>query len=103
LKRVGEERADWVIGLMADQGSKLMESAWKETMAFDSRRRLIEIKCPTLVVAASQDQAVPIHNAKMLHDGIADSRIVMIDSADHALIWTHSEELVRVTDEFLIA
>ncbi|WP_089006437.1 alpha/beta fold hydrolase [Micromonospora viridifaciens] len=76
-------------------------SAWKQTMAFDSRRRLAEIVCPTLIIAASNDQAVPIHHAKMLHDGIAGSQLVIIDDAGHALIWTHSDEFERVTDDFL--
>lgn len=70
-------------------------------MAFDSRRRLAEIACPTLIVAGSSDQAVPVHHARMLHDGIPGSQLVMIDGADHALIWTHPGELVRVVDEFL--
>ena len=100
-KQLGKEGADWLAGLMADQDRKLMVSAWTETMAFDSRRRLAEIGCPTLVVAASNDQAVPIHHAKMLHDGIRGSQLVIIDGADHTLIWTHSDELMRVTDEFL--
>jgi pimeloyl-ACP methyl ester carboxylesterase len=100
-KHLSKERADWLVGIMADQDQKLMMSAWREAMAFDSRRRLGEIKCPTLVVAGSNDQAVPIHHAKMLHDGIAGSQLVVIDGADHALIWTHPDEFVRVTDEFL--
>ena len=75
--------------------------AWKEAMAFDNRRRVAEIRCPTLIIAGSNDDAVPIHHAKMLHDGIAGSRLVIIDCADHALIWTHAAELVRVTEEFL--
>lgn len=100
-KQLGKERADWLAGLIADQDRTLMVQAWRETMAFDSRRRLADIRCPTLVVAASNDQAVPIHHAKMLHDGIPGSQLVIIDGADHALIWTHSDELMRVTDEFL--
>ncbi len=99
--QLGKKRADWLAGLMADQDRRLMVSAWRETMAFDSRRRLAEITCPTLVVAASDDQAVPIHHAKMLHDGITGSQLVIVDGADHALIWTHSDEFVRVVDEFL--
>ena len=78
-----------------------MVSAWRAAMAFDSRRRLTEIKCPTLIVAASNDQAVPLHHAKMLHDGIAGSRLVIVDGADHALIWARSNELVTVVDQFL--
>jgi len=101
LKQVGRDRANWIIGLIADQDRELMVTAWKQTMAFDSRRRLAEIKCPTLVVAAANDQAAPIHHAKMLHNGIAGSRLVIIDDADHALIWARPDELVRVTGEFL--
>jgi hypothetical protein len=26
---------------------------------------------------------------------------LLIDAADHALIWTHPDEVVRVTEEFL--
>ncbi len=61
--------------------------------SFDSRRRLAEIACPTLVVAAANDQAVPIHHANMLHNGIPGSRLVLIDAAYHALIWTHPDEV----------
>lgn len=100
-KRLTRESRDWLVGLIADQDPGLMVSAWKETLAFDSRRRLVEIGCPTLIVAASNDQAVPIHHAKMLHQGIAGSQLVIIDGADHALIWTHADALTRVTEEFL--
>ena len=89
MKQLNKEHADWLAGVIADQDPKVMVSAWRETMAFDSRRRLAEIRCPTLVVAASNDQAVPIHYAKMLHDGISGSQLVIIDGADHTLIWTH--------------
>src|SRR6266542_1990804 len=99
--QLDKERADWLAGLIADQDRTLMLTAWRETMAFDSRRRLAEIRCPTLVIAGSNDRGVPIHHAKMLHDGIPGSQLVMIEGADHALIWTHTDEFMRVTDEFL--
>ena len=101
MLQVDRERARWLADLMAGQDRTLMLTAWKETMAFDSRKRLAEIRCPTLVIAGSNDQGVPIHHAKMLHDGIHGSQLVIIDGADHALIWTHTDELVRVTEEFL--
>jgi 3-oxoadipate enol-lactonase len=101
LKQLAEERADWVIDRMADQDCRLMVRAWRAAMTFDSRPRLAEIKCPTLVVAASNDEAVPMHHAKMLHDGIAGSQLVIIDGADHTLIWADPNELTRVVDKFL--
>jgi 3-oxoadipate enol-lactonase len=101
LGQVDKKQADWIVNLIADQDSSLMVSAWREAMAFDSRSRLREIMCPTLIVAGARDTAVPMHHATMLHDGIAGSRMVVVDGADHALVWTHPNELVRVTEEFL--
>ncbi len=78
-----------------------MTAAWRAVMVFDSRQCLAEIKCPTLIIAGSNDEAVPIHHAKMLHGRIAGSQLAVIDSADHALIWARPDELVRAVDKFL--
>jgi len=102
-QELDKERAAWLVDLMANQDRRLMAAAWKATMAFDSRRRLAEIACPTLIVAGSIDRAVPPHHARMLHAGIRDSRLVVVEGAGHTLIWTHPEELVRVTEDFLAA
>jgi pimeloyl-ACP methyl ester carboxylesterase len=101
LQQVAKDRAAWIVGLIANQDDKLMATAWREAMAFDSRQRLTEIKCPTLVVTGSNDQAVPIHHAKMLHQGIVGSELVVVEHADHALIWTHPDELAGVIARFV--
>jgi pimeloyl-ACP methyl ester carboxylesterase len=100
-KGLSKERATWLASIMATQNQELMVSAWREAMAFDSRHRLTEIRCPALIIAGSNDDAVPIHHAEMLHNSIAGSQLVIIDGADHALIWTHANELTQVTDDFL--
>jgi pimeloyl-ACP methyl ester carboxylesterase len=101
LKRVPPDRARWVGDLIADQNRDLMIAAWKAGMAFDSRRRLSEIRCPTLIVAGSDDTAVPAHHAQMLHEGIAGSTLAVIDGADHALIWARTDDFVRLVDQFV--
>jgi len=101
-KELTKERSDWLIALMASQNRNLMLLAWNETMAFDSRQRLSQIKCPTLVVAGSNDKAVPPHHANMLRDRISASHLAIVDGAGHALIWTHPEEFVRLTEEFFL-
>jgi 3-oxoadipate enol-lactonase len=100
-KELDKERADWLAGLMGGQDRKLMVAAWQKTMSFDSRKRLAEIACPTLVIAGSRDQAVPIHHAKMLHDRIAGSQLVVVNGAGHTLIWTNPDEFVHLVEEFL--
>ena len=100
-KELDKAGAAWLIGLIANQDRTLMIAAWEETMAFDSRQRIAEITCPTLIVAGSQDRAVPMHHAQMLHEGTRGSKLVVIPGAGHTLIWTHPDELVRVTEGFL--
>jgi 3-oxoadipate enol-lactonase len=41
--------------------------------------------------------AVPL---ALPHEGIGGSSLVIIDAADHALIWTHTDELWRMVGEF---
>jgi 3-oxoadipate enol-lactonase len=102
-QELSNERAAWLVNLMANQERKLMAAAWRETMAFDSRQRLAEIACPTLIVAGSNDRAVPLHHAQMLYTGISGSKLIVIEGAGHTLIWTHPDEFVRVTEDFLTA
>jgi 3-oxoadipate enol-lactonase len=101
LKRVDAGRAGDVVRLIADQDADLMIAAWRAAMAFDSPDRLSAIACPTLVIAGSEDTAVPFHHARMLHDGIPASRLVVIERADHALIWARPDDFTRAVAAFL--
>lgn len=101
LDGLSHQHTSLLASLVAQQDRDLMLTAWKEAMRFDSRRRLGELRCPTLVLAGSTDTAVPMHHAQRLHEGIAGSRLVVVDGAGHGLIWTHVHEFSRVVDEFL--
>jgi pimeloyl-ACP methyl ester carboxylesterase len=101
LKQVPAQRAEWVVNLIAAQDPALMIAVWKAAMAFDSRRRLGTMKCPTLIIAGAKDEGVPMHHAKMLQDGIAGSTLAVIENADHALIWACPNELLGAVDKFL--
>jgi pimeloyl-ACP methyl ester carboxylesterase len=103
LKQVAKDKGAWVTGIIGSQNKDLMLQAWKEAIAFDSRRRLPEIKRPTLIIAGTADDAVAVHHARMLHAGIPDSTLVIIEGAGHALIWSHPEQLSRVASRFLVA
>jgi pimeloyl-ACP methyl ester carboxylesterase len=101
LKQVSRERVALVARVIASQDRRVMVAAWRAAMAFDSRPRLAEIRCPTLIVAGSSDAAVPLHHAHMLQAGISGARLVVIDGADHALLWVRPEQFVTIIREFL--
>jgi pimeloyl-ACP methyl ester carboxylesterase len=96
-----DDHKAWLAGLIAKQDRDLMVTAWRESMKFDSRKRLTEIHCRTLVLAGGADTAVPAHHAETLQSGIAGSRLVTIQGAGHGLIWTHTDDFLRVVDQFL--
>ena len=100
-KQLSKERADWLSGLIAGQDMQLMLPALREAVIeFDSRRRLAEIKCPTLIVVGSLDHG-DVRQAKMMHDGITGSQLTIMGNADHALIWAHTDEFMHIVEEFL--
>ncbi len=90
------EQALWVRGLMASNGRGAMRSAVRGMLAFDSGPWLAELKVPTLVIAGSDDTAVPRYHYDMLVKGIAGACGRIIDRAEHTLIWTHTGELAQI-------
>lgn len=100
-KHLSRQRAHWLAEMMGNQDQRLMLFAWEAAMAFDGRPRLPEIRALTLVISGSNDKAVPIHHANMLHERIPHSQLVIIEGADHALIWTDADKLVSITKAFL--
>jgi pimeloyl-ACP methyl ester carboxylesterase len=105
LKHIPSEKAAWVADLIARtwgaSDPRTIALMWREAMAFDSRSRLHEIGCPTLIIAGAKDDAVPIHHANMLHDGITESELVVIAGADHALLWAHTDRWLETVCAFL--
>jgi 3-oxoadipate enol-lactonase len=105
LRSVPKERTAWVSDLVArtwgESDPRSIALAWKEAMAFDSRSRLSEIKCPTLIIAGSEDNAVPLHHAMMLHNGICGSKLAVMAGTDHALLWARPDQWLAEVCEFL--
>lgn len=78
-----------------------MFEATKAMRSFDSRARLGDIRCPTLIVAGANDSAVPLHHAKLLAQGISGANLHVVPNAGHEMIFTHAQELVDIVQVFL--
>jgi pimeloyl-ACP methyl ester carboxylesterase len=78
-----------------------MVAAVEAMKAFDSCPWLQQIACPTLVIAGTEDTAVPLAHAHMLAQGIPGTQLRVVDGAGHTLIWTHTDIFVQVVEAFL--
>jgi pimeloyl-ACP methyl ester carboxylesterase len=67
----------------------------------DSRPRLGEIRCPTLVVAARDDAIMPLEVLEELAHGIPAARLVVIDDCGHASALEQPEAVTDALHEWL--
>ena len=84
--RAEHERTRWLVG----------SAGCSRPVAPESPR------CPSLVIAGSKDNTVPMHHALMLHTGTAGSKLV-VEGADHAVMWAKPDEWWQRVTEFLNA
>ena len=53
-------------------------------LAFDVRRRLTEVRCPTLVVAGDRDMTVPLAAKTLLQRSIPGAELLVVPDSGHA-------------------
>ena len=51
--------------------------------SFDVRRRLGEVRCPTLVVAGDRDTTVPLTSKRLLQQSIPGAELIVVDESGH--------------------
>jgi sigma-B regulation protein RsbQ len=67
----------------------------------DHREDMAKVSCPTLILQAGHDAAVPPEVAQFLHDAIRDSRLVHLDATGHLPHASAPGEVVAAIREFL--
>jgi 3-oxoadipate enol-lactonase len=70
-------------------------------LAWESFSRLSQIDSPTLVLHGESDRLVPPGNAKLLAEGIAGARLVMLPAASHIFMTDQPEASTRAILSFL--
>ena len=101
FKGLTSEQLKQLETIIASNDKSRMVEATKIMLGFDSRHRLRDIKCPTLIVAGGTDTAVPQHHARMLSQGIPNAKLFVIPSAGHEMIWTHGADMMNAVESFL--
>ena len=82
--------------LQADQ--RVYRQAMQSLALFDVRKRLSEIRMPTLIISGENDTTVPLPNQMELVNGISGAEHSIIPDAGHAVI---ADQVMRFNKVFL--
>jgi pimeloyl-ACP methyl ester carboxylesterase len=87
--------------LIASADPRAYRAAMRSLGLFDSRKRLAEIKIPTLVITGADDSTVPPSAQTLLAQSIPNARQVVIPKAGHAAAIDQAEAFNHHLLEFL--
>lgn len=69
----------------------------------DSRPHLGRIRCRTLVIAADQDQLMPVEVVREIAEGVPGARFEVVKDSGHMTSIEQPEALTRLLSEFLLS
>jgi pimeloyl-ACP methyl ester carboxylesterase len=72
------------VARIAGNSRRAYLGAIRAVMGFDARRRLAEVRCPTLVVAGDRDTTVPLASKTLLQRSIPGATLLVVDDSGHA-------------------
>ncbi len=94
-----EQQKAWLDELMQVSTSPMTAARLRQAWAEDDLTGLLsQVRTPTLVAHAYDDQLVPFDEARLLAAGIAGARLLPLDSRNHALLSTEAAWQVFVTE-----
>ncbi len=83
------------------QASPKMKEVMKNVLAEDITPCLEKIKIETLLVWGRLDKTTPLSDGEIMIQKIKDSKLVIIDDANHSLPFQRPKEFVKIIFEFL--
>lgn len=100
------EQADLRAAAVASLGRNDKRAYWTAVRAlarFDARRRLGEIRCPTLLVAGERDTTVPRASLELLRRRIPHAQVRIVPDSGHATPYDQPQLFNGLLLEFLAA
>ena len=73
----------------------------KQSYNFNRQDFLEKIKIPTLIIHGKKDTIFPVKNSLIMAEKIKDSRLVILEKADHILVLNNYNEVSREIEKFL--
>jgi len=93
---------EWLIkGAESPPSSTGFKRQAEAVAGFETYDRLPQIRVPTLVLAGTADQLIPVENSRLLASRISRAELVLFEGAGHGYLWEAEEEANCVVLGFL--
>ena len=69
------------------RNSAAFERQLNANIKHDTRKRLQQIKVPTLILVGKDDELTPLNMAEELGSAIPDSKLIVFEQGGHGLYW----------------
>lgn len=86
---------------MTETGSAVLADDLRACEAFDVTARLAEIRLPTLIIVGRKDRMTSLGLSEELQEGIAGSRLRVVESAGHMVMLERPAAMAAVLQSFL--
>jgi pimeloyl-ACP methyl ester carboxylesterase len=81
--------------------SSRMKEIMKNVLAEDLTDYFDKIKIPTLLIWGREDKTTPLVDGEIMNEKIKNSKLVVIDNANHSLPYQKPEEFAKIAGEFI--
>jgi pimeloyl-ACP methyl ester carboxylesterase len=81
--------------------SPRMKEIMKNVLAEDLTDYFDKIKIPTLLIWGKEDKTTPLADGEIMNEKIENSKLVVVDDANHSLPYQKPEEFVKIMEEFI--
>ena len=81
--------------------SPRMKEIMKNVLAEDLMDYLGKIKSPTLLVWGREDKTTPLADGEIMNEKIKNSKLVVVDGANHSLPYQKPEEFAEIIEGFI--
>ncbi len=84
---------EWIVDRRLEQNADdaAREAQAAGVMAFDASDELEELELPTLVLHGDADRVVPVENARLLDEGLPESRLELLEGGHHLFFVEEAE------------
>ncbi|MCK4592145.1 alpha/beta hydrolase [Candidatus Parcubacteria bacterium] len=83
------------------QASPRMKEVMKNVLDEDLTDYLDKIKNHTLLVWGKEDKTTPLADGKIMNEKIENSKLIVVDDANHSLPYQKAEKFVKIVEKFI--